>query len=69
MKYSISFCYRSTPKPQTSWIIVSELLGGIMWWWIFWNFWYDYKHIIVSTTTIVYIIYCIYIYIYLRNLF
>lgn len=40
------FIYRSAPKHETKWVIVSEILGGIMWWWIFWNFWYEYKHLI-----------------------
>lgn len=60
MKYFISFCYRSAPKHETSWVIVSEILGGIMWWWIFWNFWHEYKHLIVSILQLL----SIYIYIY-----
>ncbi|XP_050599037.1 NADH dehydrogenase [ubiquinone] 1 beta subcomplex subunit 2, mitochondrial-like [Bombus affinis] len=40
------WAYRTAIEPKRRWKITAECIGGIVWWWIFWNAWHDYEHII-----------------------
>lgn len=34
-------------EPKRRWMNpLCQVLGGVMWWWIFWNCWSDWKHLI-----------------------
>ncbi|XP_033364706.1 NADH dehydrogenase [ubiquinone] 1 beta subcomplex subunit 2, mitochondrial-like [Bombus vosnesenskii] len=37
--------YRTVTEPKRHWKIIAECVGGVVWWWIFWNAWHDYEHI------------------------
>ncbi|XP_060831386.1 NADH dehydrogenase [ubiquinone] 1 beta subcomplex subunit 2, mitochondrial-like [Bombus pascuorum] len=39
------WAYRTVTKPTLGWEITAECVGGLVWWWIFWNAWHDYDHI------------------------
>ncbi|KOC62768.1 NADH dehydrogenase [ubiquinone] 1 beta subcomplex subunit 2, mitochondrial [Habropoda laboriosa] len=39
------WCYRMVPEPRKGWTFVADFLGGLMWWWVFWNFWHESAHI------------------------
>ncbi|XP_043270191.1 NADH dehydrogenase [ubiquinone] 1 beta subcomplex subunit 2, mitochondrial-like [Venturia canescens] len=40
------YFYREIPDPPKVDIIFAEIFGGIMWWWILWNCWHDFGHIV-----------------------
>ncbi|XP_068987308.1 NADH dehydrogenase [ubiquinone] 1 beta subcomplex subunit 2, mitochondrial-like [Bombus flavifrons] len=37
--------YRATSQPKKHYNTIAECIGGLAWWWIFWNMWHDYEHI------------------------
>ncbi|XP_071877463.1 NADH dehydrogenase (ubiquinone) 1 beta subcomplex, 2, 8kDa [Bombus fervidus] len=39
------WAYRTVTEPKTSWVITAHCVGGVVWWWVFWNAWHDYDHI------------------------
>ena len=43
-----SYVYRDVPMAMKRDIIGAEVLGGFMWWWIFWHAWHYWGHIVVS---------------------
>ncbi|XP_043604279.1 NADH dehydrogenase [ubiquinone] 1 beta subcomplex subunit 2, mitochondrial-like [Bombus pyrosoma] len=38
--------YRTVIEPKRRWKIMAECIGGVVWWWVFWNAWHDYEHIL-----------------------
>ena len=38
--------YRHIPKCDTFHVVLTEIIGGIAWWWLLWNFWHDSGHLI-----------------------
>ncbi|XP_012276785.1 NADH dehydrogenase [ubiquinone] 1 beta subcomplex subunit 2, mitochondrial-like [Orussus abietinus] len=43
---SHEFTYRSIPKYSKDQIIWAEALGGMMYWWIFYNMWHEFGHVV-----------------------
>ncbi|XP_017792784.1 PREDICTED: NADH dehydrogenase [ubiquinone] 1 beta subcomplex subunit 2, mitochondrial-like [Habropoda laboriosa] len=43
--HDANWCYRMVPEPRKGWTFVADFLGGLMWWWVFWNFWHESAHI------------------------
>ncbi|XP_076754226.1 NADH dehydrogenase (ubiquinone) 1 beta subcomplex, 2, 8kDa [Xylocopa sonorina] len=37
--------YRTPPRPPRRDVIMGEITGGIMYWWVLWNFWHESDHI------------------------
>ncbi|XP_029048966.1 NADH dehydrogenase (ubiquinone) 1 beta subcomplex, 2, 8kDa [Osmia lignaria lignaria] len=37
--------YRSVPPRDTKWVITTEIVAGIGWWWILYSFWHHSDHV------------------------
>lgn len=37
--------YRSLPPQDKTWLVITECMGGVMWWWILWNLYHEHDHI------------------------
>ncbi|XP_055610611.1 NADH dehydrogenase [ubiquinone] 1 beta subcomplex subunit 2, mitochondrial-like [Uranotaenia lowii] len=33
------------PKPETAARVLSQVAGGLMWWWVLWHLFHEYEHI------------------------
>uniref|UniRef100_A0A7R9DMJ0 NADH dehydrogenase [ubiquinone] 1 beta subcomplex subunit 2, mitochondrial n=1 Tax=Timema poppense TaxID=170557 RepID=A0A7R9DMJ0_TIMPO len=41
-----SWSYREPgPPPSKNIMRVTEVAGGLMWWWVLWHLWHEYSHI------------------------
>ncbi|CAL7952312.1 unnamed protein product [Xylocopa violacea] len=41
------WCYRRIKPVDKTWKLIGNTLEGIIWWWVFWNAYYDY-HLIIG---------------------
>ncbi|PSN40136.1 NADH dehydrogenase [ubiquinone] 1 beta subcomplex subunit 2 [Blattella germanica] len=47
LSHDAVWSYRVPQPPQPKYIrVLAEVIGGTMWWWIFWHLWHEWGHIV-----------------------